>query len=61
MCDAVAAAARAVPVARLLGATLAGVPPIEKSDGSPVTAADYILQAIVVASQIGRASCRERV
>ncbi|MFO0962684.1 MAG: inositol monophosphatase family protein [Phycisphaerales bacterium] len=50
MCDAVAAAARAVPVARLLGATLAGVPPIEKSDGSPVTAADYILQAIVVAS-----------
>ena len=39
----------AMPVARLLGDTLSAVPAIEKGDGSPVTAADYVLQAIVVA------------
>lgn len=39
----------ALPLARLLGDTLASVPPIEKGDGSPVTAADYVLQAVVVA------------
>ena len=46
---AVDAVVPAMPVARLLGDTLAAVPAIEKRDGSPVTAADYVLQAIVVA------------
>lgn len=46
---AVGAVVPALPVARLLGDTLAAVPAIEKEDGSPVTAADYVLQAIVVA------------
>ena len=49
-----AAAAEAVmqvmPIARMLGATLGSVPPIQKPDGSPVTAADYIVQALVVAA-----------
>lgn len=40
----------AMPVARLLGDTLSAVPAIEKGDGSPVTAADYALQALVVAA-----------
>ena len=38
-----------MPVVRVLGETLRAVPPIEKGDGSPVTAADYAVQAIVVA------------
>jgi 3'(2'), 5'-bisphosphate nucleotidase len=46
---AIAAVVPALPAARLLGETLAAVPPIEKEDGSPVTAADYVLQALVVA------------
>ena len=46
---AVAAVAAAMPVVRVLGETLRAVPPIEKGDGSPVTAADYAVQAIVVA------------
>jgi 3'-phosphoadenosine 5'-phosphosulfate (PAPS) 3'-phosphatase len=46
---AVAAVAAAMPVVRVLGETLRSVPPIEKGDGSPVTAADYAVQAIVVA------------
>jgi len=49
LADAIAAVVPALPAARLLGATLASVPPIEKGDGSPVTAADYVLQALVVA------------
>jgi 3'-phosphoadenosine 5'-phosphosulfate (PAPS) 3'-phosphatase len=46
---AVAAVVPALPAARLLGETLVAVPPISKDDGSPVTAADYVLQALVVA------------
>lgn len=46
---AIGAVLPAMPVARLLGDTLSSVPAIEKGDGSPVTAADYALQAIVVA------------
>ena len=45
---AVAAVAAAMPALRVLGETLRSVPPIEKEDGSPVTAADYAVQAIVV-------------
>lgn len=50
MQSALQAVARAMPLARVLGATLAAVPPIVKADGSPVTAADYVLQAVVVAA-----------
>jgi 3'(2'), 5'-bisphosphate nucleotidase len=46
----------AMPIARLLGETLASVPPVEKGDGSPVTAADYVLQAIVVAGLRARSA-----
>ena len=48
MAAAVAATVPALPLVRLLGTTLAAVPPIEKPDGSPVTAADYAVQAVVV-------------
>ena len=54
------AVAPAMPLARLLGDTLASVPPIEKDDGSPVTAADYVLQAVVVAG-LGARSADGRV
>jgi 3'(2'), 5'-bisphosphate nucleotidase len=47
---AVAAVVPTLPLARLLADTLAAVPPIEKGDGSPVTAADYVLQAVVVSA-----------
>lgn len=45
---AVAAVSAAMPLLRVLGETLRSVPPIEKDDGSPVTAADYAVQAVVV-------------
>lgn len=48
MSVAVDSVAPALPLVRLLGTTLAAVPPIEKADGSPVTAADYAVQAVVV-------------
>jgi 3'(2'), 5'-bisphosphate nucleotidase len=47
--DALRAVAPSLAVVRALGATLDAVPPIEKKDGSPVTAADYAVQAVVVA------------
>jgi 3'(2'), 5'-bisphosphate nucleotidase len=47
---ATAAVLQVMPIARLLGSTLKAVPPIEKPDGSPVTAADYVVQALVVAA-----------
>ena len=40
LATAIAAVVPALPMVRLLGETLAAVPPIEKGDGSPVTAAD---------------------
>jgi 3'(2'), 5'-bisphosphate nucleotidase len=45
---AIDAVAAAMPLVRLMGATLRDVPPVEKGDGSPVTAADFVAQAIVV-------------
>ena len=54
--SAVDAVVPAMPIARLLGETLASVPPVEKPDGSPVTAADYVLQAIVVAGLRARSA-----
>ena len=56
LADAIAAVVPALPAARLLGETLASVPPIEKGDGSPVTAADYVLQALVVAGLRARSA-----
>jgi 3'(2'), 5'-bisphosphate nucleotidase len=47
--DALRAVAPSLAVVRALGATLDAVPPIQKKDGSPVTAADYAVQAVVVA------------
>ena len=49
LATAIAAVVPALPMVRLLGETLAAVPPIEKGDGSPVTAADYVIQALVLA------------
>ena len=43
------AVAPSLAVVRALGATLEAVPPIRKKDGSPVTVADYAVQAVVVA------------
>ncbi len=45
---AVQAVVPALPVIRRLGATLGEVPPVIKADGSPVTAADFAVQAVVV-------------
>ena len=45
---AIDAVAAAMPLVRLMGATLRDVPPVEKGDGSPVTAADFAAQAVVV-------------
>jgi len=45
---AVRAVAPALPVIRRLGATLDAVAPVVKPDGSPVTAADFAVQAVVV-------------
>ena len=56
LATAIAAVVPALPAARLLGETLASVPPIQKGDGSPVTAADYVLQALVVAGLRARSA-----
>ena len=56
LATAIAAVVPALPAARLLGETLASVPPIAKGDGSPVTAADYVLQALVVAGLRARSA-----
>jgi 3'(2'), 5'-bisphosphate nucleotidase len=56
--DALRAVAPSLAVVRALGATLDAVPPIQKKDGSPVTAADYAVQAVVVAGL--RAADRDR-
>ena len=56
LATAIAAVVPALPAARLLGETLSSVPPIEKGDGSPVTAADYVLQALVVAGLRARSA-----
>ena len=45
---AIDAVAAAMPLVRLMGATLRDVPPVEKGDGSLVTAADFAAQAVVV-------------
>ncbi|MFM8698561.1 MAG: inositol monophosphatase family protein, partial [Phycisphaerales bacterium] len=45
---AIDAVAAAMPLVRMMGATLRDVPPVEKGDGSPVTAADFAAQAVVV-------------